>query len=290
MALAKHLRAITQRTWSDLCYTAPGRALALRGLPNAVRAGYADPTAPGVTDGVLRALTAAGVTVREHFVDPEAYARYVSAAEYPPGLYQGNFVEKTLEHHLAFELLGLRPGETYIDVANAASPIPEVAERLYGVRAWRQDLSYPPGMRGRVLGGDAAAMPVPDGFAHALSLHCSFEHFEGDADARFITEARRVLAPGGRLCIVPLYLHGEYSVLTDPSSWGLQRPAFEPDATLCLARGYRNRHGRLYDVPHFLRRVTARLQGLSLTVYRVRDAEALDPRCYVRFAALLTRP
>ena len=59
-------------------------------------------------------------------------------------------------------------------------------------------------------------MDVPDAFADKLFLHNSFEHFEGDADTGFVREAWRVLKPGGRVCIVPLYLSTRHQILTDP--------------------------------------------------------------------------
>ena len=80
------------------------------------------------------------------------------------------------------EALDPQPGETWIDIANADGPTPEILTRLRGVRAYRQDLIYPEGIHGDRIGGDAGAMPVADGFADAMSLHCSLEHFEGDAD------------------------------------------------------------------------------------------------------------
>ena len=74
------------------------------------------------------------------------------------------------------------------------------------------------GISDNVIGGYVAAnMPLEDGFATKMGLHCSFEHFEGDADMRFIGEASRVLETAVRLCIVPLHLFNTYAIQTDIS-------------------------------------------------------------------------
>ena len=69
-------------------------------------------------------------------------------------------------------------------------------------------------MHDHKIGGDAASLPVPDGFATKMALHCSLEHFESDSDIRFFQEAHRVLSPGGKLVVVPLYLTERYFILT----------------------------------------------------------------------------
>ena len=164
-----------------------------------------------------------GISVRDYFIDVESYRDYVKRASYHelyPNYYVGNFPEKSLEHYIAAELLDLNPKDTYIDIASEHSPVPEIYRRVFGVKAYRQDLAYAPGLRGDTIGSNAADMPVPNGFATKLALHCSFEHFEGDSDVRFLKEAARVLRPQGAACIVPLYMAERYSVMTDPESLG----------------------------------------------------------------------
>ncbi len=202
-----------------------------------------------------------------------------------------NFAEKSLEHYMAARLLRLTPGQVYLDIASANSPTPEIYESLYGCESWRQDMSYPAGVQGRCIGGDAAHMPLPDEFADAMAMHCSFEHFEGDSDSGFIREAARVLRPGGRLVILPLYLSTTYSIQTDPITWPGLHPPFSvpPEATLFFARGYGNRHGRFYSPTAFARRVCDHLDGLSLTLLHVENAGEADPSCYLRFVALFDK-
>jgi SAM-dependent methyltransferase len=248
---------------------------------------------PAVIDSILRQLDAAGFAVRSLRIDPAAYAAYRRRAGYEerfPNYYSFNLHEKSLEHFIAAELLALQGDDVYIDVASEGSPVPEIYARLYGCRSFRQDLSYPPGLNGDTIGGDAAAMPVPDCFASKLGLHCSFEHFEGDADVRFARSLQRVLRPGGRVCIVPLYLYDTYAIQTDPQVSAPAGVRFEEDAVLYLDPSWQNRHGRFYDARHLAERVRDQLGGgSSMTVYRIENARDAHPSCYAEFAAVIEK-
>ena len=89
-------------------------------------------------------------------------------------------------------------------------------------------------------------MPIGAEFANKLILHNSFEHFEGEADRDFISEAWRVLRPGGEVCIVPLYLSQRYEIFTDPLV-DTRDLAWDPGARIARVRGFRNRFGRFYS-------------------------------------------
>ena len=251
---------------------------------------------PQSCEAMVRELTERGWEVKPFQIDVAGYRDYLARADYArfedyyarPG--QPWFHEKSLEHYLAAFLLDLGPDDVYIDVANAHSPAPDVYERLFGCEVYRQDMIYAAGIEGNVIGGDAAQMPLPDGFAGKMALHCSFEHFEGDSDADFIREARRVLRPGGRVCILPLYLFQTYAIQTDPLAQPPGGMDFEPDATLHCVQGYINRHGRFYDADHLERRIVSNLGDLKMTLYDVRNTGEVDASCYLRFMMVLEKP
>ncbi len=245
---------------------------------------------------VRRQLVEAGFDIRSMRIDLEDYRRFLERATYEqyPLYYGGGqargFPQKALEHYLALKLL--RPGaaDVCIDVASQKSPAPQIYARLSGAHVFSQDLAYPGGLSGDRIGGDASRMPVADGFASAIALHNAFEHFEGDADARFIREAGRVLRPGGRLCIAPLFLASRYVIQTDPAVWPAGGMAFEPEAEVACVRGWRDRHGRFYDVPRLRSRVRDNLDGLRLTIFDVENAADVHADVYLRFVALIEKP
>jgi SAM-dependent methyltransferase len=248
---------------------------------------------PQVVAAVVDGLRARGISVEELRLDVAEVRAFVERAGYASrhkDYYSWNRAEKSLEHFIAAKLLGLGHADLYIDVASEHSVVPDIYHELFGSTTYRQDLSYPPGLHGDRIGGDAAAMPVEAGFATAMGLHCSFEHFEGDADIRFVREASRVLRPGGRVCIVPLYLHSHYAALTDPTIPDSDAVFFEEDALVHLRTGWGNRHGRFYDPDHLDTRIRRNLGELRFRVFHVTNADAVDPSCYVRFAALIEKP
>jgi hypothetical protein len=248
-----------------------------------------------VHESIRHELVERGFEVQCLTLDLDDYRRYRAAARYDrfPTYYGGGrsrgIAEKALEHYLAMRLLELAADDVCIDVASQGSPAPTIYHDLTGCTVYRQDLTYRSGVHGQRIGGDAGAMPVPDGFATKLTLHNAFEHFEGDSDIRFIEEAGRVLRPGGRLCILPLFLHDRYAIQTDPAALPRQGLPFEDDAVLYCARGWRDRHGRFYDVPHLISRIRDHLGPLRMKVVVIENELAVDPDVYLRFAALFER-
>lgn len=256
---------------------------------------FAVPHDPRIHSEIIKELKKNNFNVADFEIDVTDYRHYIKNAEYHkfPSYYSGgkasNFIEKSLEHYLAAKLLNLSKDDVYIDIASRNSPTPEIYHKLYGCKVYRQDLVFPKGIHGNVIGGDACNMLVKDGFATKMALHCSFEHFEHDSDIRFIEEAHRVLAKEGKLCILPLYLFNKYAIQTDPIVLPKGRISFEKDAILYCARGWGNRHGRFYDIPHLITRVKNNLNDLKLTMYVVQNEKEVASSCYIKFIGLLSR-
>ena len=241
------------------------------------------------------ALADAGVNVVPYEIDLQAFASYLKIADYANRPYYGfgkhpASREKWLEHYVSLDLLAPKPGEVLVDIASSESPFSDILSSHYGVDAYRQDWLYPDGVNGRQIGGDASALPVDDGFADCLVMHCSFEHFEGDRDSAFTREASRVLRPGGRLCILPLYTAPEYCIQTDPAGWKKHDVAFEADALICVTTDWGESHGRFYDAASFVERIVRRLGDLELTVYSVSNFREAGSVCYLRLAAVFKKP
>jgi SAM-dependent methyltransferase len=244
-----------------------------------------------------------GVSVERWALPDDGFETYVRDAGYPDsylgGPTGGNrfFFQKALEHWASLELAAsiserpLGPGDVLVDVASNGGPFVDVVRRLAGSRCYENDLQFPPGVHGDRIGGDAAAMPVDDGFADLMTLHCSFDHFEGPSDTGFVIESARVLKPGGRVVIVPLYLSDVYATKIDPR---LRLRGLRVDAGMhrFLMPGLEVRFSRLYDAKQLRTRVLgpARAVGLDATVFRVEGGSDLVTGSYLNFALVLERP
>ena len=246
-------------------------------------------------EDVTPELRDAGVKVESYEIPLEGFDAYIQEAGYAglPYYDHGRAAtarEKYLEHYVSLRMLEPEPGQVLIDVASMNSPFSEIAAKLHGLTTYRQDMMYPEGLHERTMGGDAAEMPIPDGFVDHLVMHCSFEHFEGDSDSRFIREASRVLKPGGRLCILPLYTSSTYAIQTHPRGLQRQHLEFEPGDTVYVSDEWGPPHQRSYDAAAFLRRIVSQLGDLDLTVYRVTNLDDVGGNCYLRYAALFEKP
>lgn len=253
--------------------------------------------APVDWDEIRASLSELGVDMQSYYIDVAAFHAHVEACGYPHNYAAGSAdtgggrEEKLLEYFVSLDLLAVLPTDVVVDVASEWSIFPEVLRSLSGATVYRQDLIYPPGIDGDRIGGSAAQLPVPHGFADKLVLHNSFEHFEGTADTDFILEAWRVLKPGGALCILPLFVSDHYKILSDPlvARTGI---SWDEGAHVVELPWFRHRFGRFYDATQLQRRVLAPAHevGLIPTIYSVVNTHEVHRRAHLRFALLMRKP
>jgi SAM-dependent methyltransferase len=274
-----------------MTYDAAVRSLEATGR-TVVRGGVNGET-EAVADEVARRLAELGADVRDLFVDADAFRAYRERAEYAarfPEYYGTSTIEKPLEHFITLQLLGLSEADVFVDIASENSPVPEVFGRLTGAQAYWQDIQYGNGIEGRRIGGDACEMPVPEGFASAAALTCSLEHFERDADMRLCDELGRIVRPGGRVVVAPLYMYTTPAAQTDPVYSAQADVPFDEGVPVYCAEGWRNRHGRYYSPETLKARVLAHLSpNFDCTVLRVRNHDQLGGHVYLRFVLLARR-
>lgn len=190
--------------------------------------------------------------------------------------------EKRLEYYVSTRWLEFSAGDIFVDIAAQDCPFASYIRQVYGCRAYRQDLYYlKAGIHGFDIGGDASNLPLPDGSVTRIALHNSFEHFEGDGDCRFIHQAQRVLAPGGKMCIVPLFVGEVYHEETD-AGWidaqGTKHPW-----------GVGARFAREYDIATFKERVVDHATQFAITIYRVENAAEIADSAYLRYFAIFQK-
>lgn len=242
---------------------------------------------PDSCDAIEAELRRLGVVVETLFFSRDEWARYVTDAGYAaryPNYYTSNLPEKSFEHALGLRVLAPRTGEMFIDVAAENSPVGEIYARLTGCESYEQDIMYPPGLNGRKIGCDAAHFPLPDASVSAALASCSIEHFEGRSDTLFFKEMARILKPGGRVFVAPLYIHTDAFCQTDPINALGAGLAFEEFDRVCAVPGWGNRHGRFYSPATLAHRVLRATPELDFTVYRLLNTEAIDASVYARFA------
>ena len=184
---------------------------------------------------------------------------------------------KLVEYYLSYRWLDLKSDDTYIDIAAQDCPFAFFVQSHFGCEVYRQDLYYmAKGIHGTDIGGNASRIPLKTGSVSGMSLHNSLEHFEGRSDIRFFREAQRLLRPGGRLLVVPLFIRDEYSTVND-AGW------VDEDGVKHLW-GVGARFARWYDPAQFKTRIIDNSNKLDLHLYHVDNAAEVDPSCYPYFA------
>lgn len=249
-------------------------------------------------DRVQRQFTDAGYKPEDYFIDIEAFNKYCLRHE---GVYRDYkaacgeaFAEKALEHLASLSFTSLSPNSKMIDIANAGSPFPEIVHSIYGCDVWSNDLTFARGIHRQdwhtQIGADACHLPINDNFFDLAVLHCALEMFESDADIGLIREAERILKPGGKLVVIPLYMNETYHVFRDPKTNRNPLPKIDDGAELIYREDfYGVGFARFYNVAAFLKRLVDTMTKLDLTIYRVRNLSDIPATCYMNWIAVFKK-
>lgn len=190
---------------------------------------YANPT-PAELATIERDLHDLGIRI-DDFAPPLAQFEQFQTEEWFPPNYHGGrasgvWDEKLLEHWIAGERLGLAEfgaDDVYVDVAAASSPWAKTLRERRGLQAFAIDLA-PVAEAYRDLPYYRTENATQTGFAdcsvRGVSLHCAYEMFMRDDDTRLIGELARILKPGGKAVILPLYMHTHYCAYATPEYFG----------------------------------------------------------------------
>lgn len=182
------------------------------------------------------------------------------------------FIEKCLEHYIAYKFSELKPGQVYIDIAAAGSNWTDCLLKR-GVNAYSLDLTYPEGIHGNKIGANAAATGLPDNSVDAMSLQCAFETFRGGYDKLFIKESKRILKDGGKVVISPLYLDARHFILSSKNSDLSSVPLDEGAIRVWREDEYDEAFSRHYSPEALADRIFSNLEGLFATVMYINNLD-----------------
>ena len=249
--------------------------------------------------GIETALEGLGIHVEDYMADAEAFAAFRSAglfpADYHGGMDSGVWDEKLLEHFIADELLDLKgfaDDDVYIDVTACNSPWTHALRSRFGVNAYAIDLELGEAYRELpyYLQENATATSFANATVRGASLQCAFEMFMGEDDTEFIAEAGRILAPGGKVVILPLYMHTHYCAYSTPEYWGRGYSDMQAREYLRLdCQGVPS--SRKYDAAMLKHRIIDPVHehGMHYRLLALRNKEQLGSGIYCHFILEISR-
>jgi len=260
---------------------------------------YASPT-PAELVTIEQEIITAGIALHDISPSPEAFSDFQKQSYFPADYHGGPngpvWNEKLLEHWIAAECLGLMsysPPDIYVDIAAGSSPWVQALRQRHGLTAFAVDCSemstafraFPYYLR-----QDATATSFAEASVSGASLHCAYEMFARDDDIKLLRELARILLPGGKAVILPLYLHKEYCAYATPEYYAkghADADAVEYVRTDCFGIS----SSRKYDVPKLRSRVldTVTRLGMAYRLLVLRNQAALGRGIYCHFILEITK-
>jgi hypothetical protein len=235
-----------------------------------------------------------GIKLHNYFVNKKMLNDF--GLDFPfPGDYHGGrnggvWNEKILEHYIAYDLLNLRSyssSNIYVDVAACGSPWAKILRDKLSIRSYAIDLAYP---KTEYLKYDyykvenAVSTSFTNSEVRGMSLQCAFEMFNGHDDIGLIKEASRILEPGGKLIISPLYMHTHYCFYSSPDFFG--KGYADKDGKEYIRMDSRNiPASRKYDVVKLAERILSKVDelGMKHKLHVLRNGKELSDEVYCHF-------
>lgn len=204
--------------------------------------------------------------------------------------------EKLLEHWIAAERLGLenyKSNDIYLDIAAGSSPWAKILRNRFQISSYAIDLgniSVSFKALPYYLQENATATSFEDESVSGASLQCAFEMFNKDDDVNLIKEMARILKPGGKLIILPLYLHTHYCAYSSPAYFGKGYT----DVT-AKEYVYHDLYGipsaRFYDAHTLKKRIlkTINALGMQYKILALRNKNGFGNNIYCHFILEITK-
>lgn len=143
---------------------------------------------------------------------------------YPEGekIFKTGMHKKMLELYVSFLLLDIKSSDVYMDAAGGQY---SYASRINCAQKIIQDIRLSDKLKNfhgtgvTYLDSSCADIPLADKSVNKISCHHSIEHFQKNADSDFMNEVQRLLAPGGRCVILPVFICENSFLITDNESF-----------------------------------------------------------------------
>jgi len=259
---------------------------------------YQAPTVDELSQ-IEKALLGIEIHVEDYRVDADAFRTFQAEdlfpAAYHGGTDSGVWDEKLLEHFIAAELLGLKDyvaDDVYVDIAACNSPWAHALRTRFGLKAYAIDLELGASYREFPYYNqeNATSTSFADASVKGASLQCAFEMFRGKDDVEFIAEAGRILAPGGKLVILPLYMHTHYCAYSTPDYWGRGYSDVQAREYVRMD-SFGVPSSRKYDAAMLKQRVIdpVREHGMTYRLLALRNKEQLGSGIYCHFILEINR-
>lgn len=204
------------------------------------------------------------------------------------------YKRKVCEYLLNYRLLELKrfsKDDIYVDVGSSTTPFVMILRERYGIQAYGVDLCESPYGKNYYLQENAVKTSFAENTVSGISLQSSYCLFIGTADMDFIRECSRILKPGGRVCISPLYLYKEFVSLVSPQYY--HKGYSDHDAKEYLRRDWPSiQMSRYYDVDHLKKRVLDIAESLNMkaTVFVLDNAQVPEYEfAYLKFVLMLEK-
>jgi hypothetical protein len=258
---------------------------------------YSNPTDSELEE-IERRIEDLSMPCRNLAVEIKEFTEFVQQINFPSnyhgGIKGGVYYEKLLEHFVAWKLLRLDDSfhAPYVDIAACSSPWARLL-RGKGIEAFAIDLSVPIEYSNvsYYRQEDATKTTFKNASIGGASLQCAYEMFVGTHDIDLLWEFSRILSPGGRVVISPLYTHTLPCYYQTPEYYG--KPYGDPGA-----KGYVRRDcwgvnaSRKYSPETLKTRVwdNAIKVGLLPSLYVLRNKNELPEGIYLHFVLVLDKP
>ena len=212
------------------------------------------------------------------------------------------YTRKIMEYYFTEKFLNFSSytsDDIYIDAGCGTSPWTFYLREKRGIRAFGVDLhvehlpaSY---RRWYYLGENVTRTTFPDNSVTGISMQSAFECLLRDGDIEFIKECGRILRPGGKVVISPLYLTKKYiSAVSIDKYHQHNKDEDQEEYVRFDCEGLRRANH--YDISHLKSRVldTAEANGMDYMIYVLANEDVpkydfLNCFSYLKFILVLTK-